>query len=88
MDKVLAEPACRFFFVQKQNPASPGYDPEVISFVEGWNMAPESFMNIQMAKDYYEPYRSETQKLYSAPLEFEFWTPEEGKYNVKLSTTA
>ena len=84
MDKVLAEPECRFFFVQKQCPGTEGYDPEVISFVEGWNMNTEQFMEVQMAKDYYEPYRTETGKLYSAPLEFEMWTPEEGMTQFKL----
>ncbi|KAJ9605170.1 hypothetical protein H2200_010560 [Cladophialophora chaetospira] len=88
MDKVLAEEACRFFFVQKQHPDSPGYDPEVISFVEGWDMDTDEFLDVQMSKFYYEPYRSETAKLYSKPLEFEFWTPEEGKYQVKLPAAA
>ncbi len=86
MDKVLAEPECRFFFVQKQHPDTQGYNPDVITFVEGWSKDTEWFLNVQMAKDYYEPYRTETQSMYSEPIEFELWTPEEGKTQFKLPT--
>ena len=86
LDKVLAEPECRFFFVQKQHPGSPNYDPDVINWVEGWTEDTEWLMNVQMKKDYYEPYRSETAKLFSKPLEFELWTPEEGMCQFKMPT--
>src|SRR6202000_2664323 len=87
-DKVMAEAECRFFTVHKHHPGTPNYDPDIITWVEGWSKDPEWMMNVQLQKEYYEPYRTETAKWYSKPMEYEFWTAQEGMCQFKLPTTS
>jgi quinol monooxygenase YgiN len=83
-DKVIAEPECLFFFVQRERPESPTYNPDLITWSEGWTEGPEWLLNVQLKKDYYVPYRTNTEPLYSAPLQFQISTPEEGMAQVKM----
>lgn len=83
-DKVMAEPECRFFFVAKPKPDTPDYDPECITWMEGWTKDVDWLMSVQIKKDYYEPYMTETAKMFSKPQVFHFWTPENGMCQVKL----
>jgi quinol monooxygenase YgiN len=82
-DKVIAEPECKFFFVQKGKPESPYYNPDVITWIEGWTQGPEWLESVQLKKPYYEAYKAGTEKLFSAPVQFQFWSPEEGLCLVK-----
>jgi hypothetical protein len=77
-DAVLQEPQCAFFNLGLRHPINPltgerntteAEDETVISFSEGWNCSLEWLKEVQLAKEYYVPYRAVTEKLLVKPRE-------------------
>ena len=69
-DAVLAEPECLFFTVGT-SPSEPG----VVSWTEGWVKDVDWFMNVQIKKEYYQPYFEATERLFLKPRTSAFPTP-------------
>ena len=78
-DAVVAEPELRFFVVSK-NPQ----DPELITWVEGWNATTDWLLNVQLQKAYYEPYKSTTESWFTKERVAELTILEDGFAHFKL----
>jgi quinol monooxygenase YgiN len=78
-DAVIAEQECRFFIVDQDL-----NEPGAFSWVEGWTKDPVWLQTVQMAKPYYEPYRTDTAKMYSKPMEFRITSMMDGMAHFKL----
>ncbi|KIV89211.1 hypothetical protein PV10_08798 [Exophiala mesophila] len=78
-DAVVAEPECRFFVITK-NPQ----EPEAISWFEGWSKDTDWLMNVQLQKEYYQPYLATTESWFVKPRWFEILSPVDGLVSFKV----
>ncbi|KIW17570.1 hypothetical protein PV08_04765 [Exophiala spinifera] len=83
-DAVIAEPECRFFVVSKPVPPQPEENVTCLSWVEGWSKPAQWLLEVQMHKSYYEPYISETEKMFVKPRVVELTSAVEGMCDFKL----
>ncbi|KAL6250316.1 hypothetical protein RBB50_002617 [Rhinocladiella similis] len=86
-DAVIAEPDCRFFVVSKPTP-QPEENVTCLSWVEGWSKPAQWLQDVQLHKPYYEPYLSESEKMYLKPRVVELTSAMEGMCDFKLPQTS
>ncbi|KAG9789928.1 hypothetical protein ABEF93_006746 [Exophiala dermatitidis] len=83
-DACVAEEECLFFVVGEPEDAGDGNIS--ISWTEGWTKPVEWFMTVQMKRDYYEPYISTTEAIFTKPRWFEILKPKDGYTAFKLQS--
>ncbi|KAK6364689.1 hypothetical protein LTS17_011987 [Exophiala oligosperma] len=86
-DAVVAEPECRFFVVSKPSP-QPEENVTCLSWVEGWTKPAQWLQDVQLRKPYYQPYLSESEKMYVKERVIELTSAVEGMCAFKLPETS